>query len=101
MSKTCKMCNKSIQTEIEYGLHMFIEHSISQQTYYLNSFIDHITLNDCEYKLAGIVNSYGGTSVSLVGHYTAFIKCNENWTQFHNLSRKPSRVKSNARVNPH
>jgi len=86
--------------EIEYGTHVFIEHNISQETYNLNSFIDHITLNDSEYKLTGIVNFYGGTLVSS-GHYTAFIKCNENWTQFDDLSRKPSNVKSNATINPH
>lgn len=40
-NKTCKTCKKSLQTYIEYGSHLFIEHNISQYNYNLNSFIDH------------------------------------------------------------
>lgn len=39
MSTTCKICKKTtIHIEIEYGSHVFIEHSTSKITYELNSF---------------------------------------------------------------
>lgn len=100
-NKNCKSCNKKLRTEIEYGSHIFIEHTISQQSYNLNSFADYLILNDYEYKLTGIVNFYDGSSINTAGHYTALIKCNENWTQFDDLSRKPSKITNDITINPH